>query len=96
LRAKIPQILPCEDCAVGIKLSEPVFDGGRVRLSIPGFLTLFFGLINPYLQHWVESIEEKKRVFAYENFYLTLKDFEILDLEGISQNLPLNEKNSIL
>jgi hypothetical protein len=96
LRAKIPQILPCEDCAVGIKLSEPVFDGGRVRLSIPGFLTLDFGLINPYLQHWVESIEEKKRVFAYENFYLTLKDFEILDLEGISQNLPLNEKNSIL
>jgi hypothetical protein len=49
LRAKIPKVLPCEDCPVGIKLSEPVFDGGRVRLSIPGFLTLDFGLINPYL-----------------------------------------------
>ena len=48
LRAKVPSVLPCLDNPAGIYLSSPELDQGHVEIRIPGFLTLIFGLLNPY------------------------------------------------
>ena len=55
-----------------------------------------FGLLNPYQQLWLPSLDEAKRVSAYENFHLILKDFVIHDLDSLDQNMPLPLKNKMI
>lgn len=90
LSAKIPSVLPCVDNPAGMYLSPPEVNQGTVEVRIPGFLTLSLGLLNAYHQaSWLNSLDDPaKKVFAYENYLLTLKGFMIHDLDGFEASMP--------